>query len=105
MTGSNAFFTDIRIIDNGISTSIASNDLRLLAAGTGIININDNATFNQNLRVNGIVYTNGITNSGTISSDIFTNSDIEINDNYITTTVGNNNLILIEFSNTSMYLK
>ena len=95
VTGSNAFFTDIRIIDNSISTSIASNDLRLLAAGTGIININDNATFNQNLRVNGIVYTNGITNSGTITSDIFTNSDIEINDNYITTTVGNNNLILI----------
>jgi len=94
VTGSNAFFTDIRIVDNGISTSIGSNDLRLLAAGSGIIDINDNATFSQNLRVNGIVYTNGITNSGTITSDIFTDSDIEINDNYITTTVGNNNLIL-----------
>ena len=94
VTGTNAFFTDIRIVNNSIATSIGNNDLRLLAAGSGIININDNATFNQNLRVNGIVYTNGITNSGTITSDIFTDNDIEINDNYITTTVGNNNLIL-----------
>jgi hypothetical protein len=94
VTGSNAYFTDIRIVDNGIATSIGNNDLRLLAAGSGIIDINDNATFNQALRVNGIVYTGGITNLGTITSDIFSDNDIEINDNYITTTVGNNNLIL-----------
>jgi len=94
VTGSNAFFTDIHIVDNGIATTISNNDLILEAAGSGIVDINDNATFNQALRVNSIVYTNGLTNTGTITSDIFTDNDIEINDNYITTTVGNNNLIL-----------
>ena len=94
VTGSNAFFTDIHIVNNGIATTISNNDLQLAAVGSGIIDINDNATFSQQLRVNGIVYTNGITNSGTITSDIFTDNDIEINDNYITTTIGNNNLIL-----------
>jgi len=98
VTGTNAFFTDIRIVNNTVFTTATNSDLRLVAAGSGIIDINDNATFSQNLRVNGTVYTNGVTNSGTITSDIFTNNDIEINDNYITTTVGNNNLILLGVS-------
>ena len=98
VTGTDAFFTDIRIVNNTIFTTATNSDLQLVAAGSGIIDINDNATFSQNLRVNGTVYTNGVTNSGTITSDIFTNNDIEINDNYITTTVGNNNLILLGVS-------
>jgi len=98
VTGTDAFFTDIRIVNNTVFTTATNSDLRLVAAGSGIIDINDNATFSQNLRVNGTVYTNGVTNSGTITSDIFTNNDIEINDNYITTTVGNNNLILLGVS-------
>ena len=98
VTGTDAFFTDIRIVNNTIFTTATNSDLQLVAAGSGIIDINDNATFSQNLRVNGTVYTTGVTNSGTITSDIFTNNDIEINDNYITTTVGNNNLILLGVS-------
>jgi len=95
VTGSNAFFADVRIVDNRIATSISNNNLELRANGVGIINIADSANFGQTLTVNGVTTTATLsTVAGTITSDIFTNSDIEINDNYITTTVGNNNLIL-----------
>jgi hypothetical protein len=95
VTGTDAFFTDVRIINNRIATSISNNNLELGANGTGIIKIADGASFGQTLTVNGITSTTTLsTVTGTITSDIFTNSDIEINDNYITTTVGNNNLIL-----------
>ena len=92
---SNAYFEDIAIVNNVLSVFTADTDLSLQAAGSGIIDIDDNATFNQNLRVNSTTYTNGITNSGTISSDTFSDNDIEISTNTITTTVGNNNLRLL----------
>ena len=95
VTGTDAFFTDIRIINNRIATSTGSNNLELRANGTGIIKIADSAAFGQTLTVNGITTTSTLsTVTGTITSDIFSDGDIEINDNYITTTVGNNNLIL-----------
>ena len=95
VTGTDAFFTDVRIINNRIATSTGNNNLELRADGTAIIKIADSATFGQTLTVNGITTTSTIsTVTGTITSDIFLDSDIEINDNYITTTVGNNNLIL-----------
>jgi hypothetical protein len=95
VTGTDAFFTDVRIINNRIATSTGNNNLELRANGTGIIKIADSAAFGQTLTVNGVTTTATISAvTGTITSDIFTNSDIEINDNYITTTVGNNNLIL-----------
>ena len=92
---SNAYFEDISIVNNVLSTTTTDTDLSLQAAGSGIIDIDDNATFNQNLRVNSTTYTNGITNSGTISSDVFSDNDIEISTNTITTTVSNNNLRLL----------
>jgi hypothetical protein len=95
VTGTDVFFTDVQIINNQIATSISNNNLELRANGTGIIKIADSAAFGQTLTVNGTTSTTTLsTVTGTITSDIFTNSDIEINDNYITTTVGNNNLIL-----------
>jgi hypothetical protein len=95
VTGTDAFFTDIRIINNRIATSTGNNNLELRADGTAIIKIADSATFGQTLTVNGTTTTSTISaTTGTITSDIFSDSDIEINDNYITTTVGNNNLIL-----------
>lgn len=90
---SNAYFDDISFITNRVITDTADTDLSLKAAGTGKVVFNDNVTFSQNATI-GVVESNGITNSGTITSDIFTDYDIEINDNIITTTVGNNNLIL-----------
>ena len=95
VTGTDAFFTDVRIINNRIATSTGNNNLELRANGNGIIKIADSATFGQTLTVNGITTTSTISAlTRTITSDIFTDGDIEINDNYITTTVGNNNLIL-----------
>jgi hypothetical protein len=92
---SNAYFPNVSLINNIVSTRTTDADLQLKAASTGIIDINDNATFNQNLRVNSTTYTNGITNSGTIASDTFSDGDIEISTNNIKTTVGNNNLRLL----------
>ena len=95
VTGTDAFFTDVRIINNRIATSTGNNNLELRANGTAIIKIADSATFGQTLTVIGTTTTSTISAvTGTITSDIFSDSDIEINDNYITTTVGNNNLIL-----------
>ena len=46
---------DIEISTNVIKTTVGNNDLRLLAAGTGVISVpNDAVQFNQNLTVNGI---------------------------------------------------
>ena len=95
VTGTDAFFTDVRIINNQIATSTGNNNLELRANGTAIIKIADSATFGQTLTVIGTTTTSAISAvTGTITSDIFSDNDIEINDNYITTTVGNNNLIL-----------
>ena len=95
VTGTDAFFTDVRIINNRIATSTGNNNLELRANGTGIIKIADSAAFGQTLTVNGTTTTSTLsTVTGTITSDIFSDGDIEINDNYITTTIGNNNLIL-----------
>ena len=95
VTGTDAFFTDVRIINNRIATSTGNNNLSLRANGTAIIKIADSAAFGQTLTVNGTTTTSTISAvTRTITSDIFSDNDIEINDNYITTTVGNNNLIL-----------
>lgn len=94
VTGTSAFFSNVYIINNSIATTVGNSNLELRASGTGIVNIADSASFAQKLRVDGLTSTVTISSSGTIQSDIFSNGDIEINDNYITTTVGNNNLIL-----------
>ncbi len=93
-TGTNAWFKDVRIVNNQIYTSLSNSNLILSANGSGIINLNDYANFGATLTVSGLTSTSTLTSSGTILSDIFTNNDIEIYDNIITTTVGNNNLIL-----------
>ena len=90
---SSAYFDDIAFITNRIITDTADTDLSLKAAGAGKVVFNDNVTFSQAATI-GTLVTNGLTNSGTITSDFFTNNNIEINDNYITTIVGDDNLIL-----------
>lgn len=90
---SNAYLEDVAFINNRVITDTADTDLSLQAAGSGKVVFNDNVTFSQAATID-TVESNGITNSGTITSDIFTNNNIEINDNYITTMVGNDNLVL-----------
>ncbi len=94
VTGTNAWFKDVRIVNNQIYTSLTNSDLVLSANGSGIINLNDYANFGVDLTVSGLTSTSTLTSTGTVLSDIFTAGDIEIYDNIITTTLGNNNLIL-----------
>ncbi len=89
----NVYFDNIHIVDNRIFTTNLNDNLELRAAGSGRVIFDENTQINQNFLV-GTLESNGISNFGTVTSDIFTNNDIEINNNYITTTVGNNNLIL-----------
>ena len=90
-----AFFTNIDFINNRIRTSDSNSDLELRAAGSGVVRVpSKNVTFSQRLDVIGQTNTTTVTNTGTVTSNVFTNSDILIDDNFITTTIGNNNLIL-----------
>ncbi len=93
-TGTNAFFKNVRFINNQILTSVTNSNLTLQANGTAEVVINDSASLGQQLTVQNTLYTNGITNSALISSDIFNNGDIEIDNNLIRATLNNNNLIL-----------
>ncbi len=93
--GSTVQFEDIQISGNLITTTIGNNDLRLEAAGTGRIYVPlDNVEISQTLTVVGTITSTTINNTGTITSDIFSTGDIRIDNNVITTTVGNNNLII-----------
>ena len=96
VTGTTALFPDISIINNVIKTLSTNSDLELRAAGSGIVRVAaDNVAISRQLSVNGTTTTSVINNSGTIYSDQFTNGDIVIKDNYITTTSGTTNLRLL----------
>ena len=96
VTGTTALFPDVSIINNVIKTLSTNSDLELRAAGTGVIRAAyDNVAISQRLTVNGTTATSTINNSGTVYSDQFTDGDIVIKDNYITTTSGTSNLRLV----------
>ena len=91
----NGVFPQVTFVNNKISATPTNTDLRLTAAGTGRIYVpSDNVRFDQSLTVVGTTSTANITSSGTITANQFTTGDILIDDNYIITTVGNNNLVL-----------
>lgn len=101
---SDAYFKDIDIINNTISTKgIGNVDLVLEAAGTGKITTAHSVQFDQTLKVTGTTYTSSISNSARITSDIFTTGDINAYDNVINTGLTNSNLIL-NATNTSKIL-
>jgi hypothetical protein len=95
---------DIEIAGNLIHTVVSNADLELRANGTGIVNITDSATVNQNLTVLGTTNlqnttVTGTVNATTVSAGSFTSGslivdDIEINGNVIRTTTSNANLEL-----------
>jgi hypothetical protein len=96
VTGTTALFPDVSIINNVIKTLSTNSDLELRAVGSGIVRVAaDNVAISQQLSVNGTTATSVINNSGTVYSDQFTNGDIVIKDNYITTTSGTTNLRLL----------
>lgn len=97
---------DIEINDNYITTTESNSDLELRAAGTGKIIFPDNdVSITGDLDVTGTVNFNSLagdvytTNSLTVNRELNINGqvqfeDIEINDNYITTTLSNSDLEL-----------
>lgn len=99
------YISDNILIDtNFISTTLSNSDLELVAQGTGIVLLDDNSEFSQDLTVNGISFLADLNVVPTLNVDGFltvTNNliapefrvdDILINDNYITTTLSNSNL-------------
>ena len=86
-------FANIEIENNIITTTDSNSDLELRASGTGLIKVDDNFRIENNLNVNGITATNGLTNSGTTTSDKFSDGNILISNNYITTTTGDLTLV------------
>lgn len=95
INGIDAFFKDIRTTNNQIYTSLVNSNLVIKANGTGIVELDDFARFGLNLTVSGLTELNTVSSTGTILSNLFDNADIEIIDNTISATVGNNNLILL----------
>ena len=84
------------VIDNNqIATTVGNDDLTLVANGTGRIYIpSSDVQIDQNLNVDGTLYAGTFDVTNTLTANIFTTGDIEINDNYITTTLTASDLIL-----------
>lgn len=101
-----AQFANIEIENNVITTTDSNSDLELRALGSGLVKIDDNFRIENNLNIIGITATNGLSNSGTITSNKFSDGNILISDNYITTTTGdltlapnNNGLVSVAADN------
>jgi len=92
--GNDAYFENVNFINNQITTVNSNSNLELRAAGSGAVIINDNLILGQGLTVTGLASTVTISNSALITSEKFVNNDILIQDNYITTTQSNSNLVL-----------
>ena len=88
-----AQFANIEIENNVITTTDSNSDLELRASGTGLVKVDDNFRIENTLNVIGITATNGLTNSGIITSDKFSDGNILISNNYITTTTGDLTLV------------
>ena len=90
-----AQFQDIKLDANLLTTTVTNSDLNIVANGTGKVYIpNNDVQIDQNLTVLGILDAGTINVTNTLTSNIFTTGDIEINDNYITTTLLASNLEL-----------
>jgi len=87
-------FEKIRIDSNVISTTATNTDLRLVANGTGKVLVpSNNVEITNNLTVNGTT-TLGTLNATTVNATTLSDGEINITDNYVTTTTTNRNLEL-----------
>jgi Concanavalin A-like lectin/glucanases superfamily len=93
--GDYAQFTDVRINNNSITTTIGNNDLSLQASGTGkVIVPNNNVALSRNLTVVGSTTTANLTSTGTVTAPTITDGDITLSGNTVTTSLSNSNLVL-----------
>lgn len=103
-TNASSFFNnDILINDNFVTTTQSNSNLELRANGIGLVAIKDDliidsslsvfeVTSFQNTSVSGNLTTSSITITNNVSASEYTNDDILINTNFITTTLSNSNL-------------
>lgn len=90
-----AQYEKIRIENNVLSATALSTDLKLIADGTGKLVIpNNNTVIENNLTVNGTTSLVNATVTQTVTANQFSTGDILIDDNYITTTGTDHNLLL-----------
>ena len=104
--GSSAFFDNINIVNNKLYTTDSNSNLEISAAGTGIITVpTKDVSISQNLTVTKDVSANNVNTTNIVSAEEFYTGDILIKDNFITTTVGNNNLELRGNSGGGVFLE
>jgi hypothetical protein len=95
----------ITIDTNVIATTVTNANLELAANAAGIVRIADSLTLGQNLTVQGLatflnstvltsLSSSGQVSINSLSASQYSNSDILIDDNFITTTLSNSNLEL-----------
>ena len=89
----NVQLEEILIDNNFITTTTSDADLELRAAGTGIVNLQDNVNVTDNVSADNIQTTNA-TFTANIASDNANIGNVEINDNNISATSTDSNLIL-----------
>ena len=89
----NVQLEEILIDSNFITTTTSNADLELRAAGTGIVNLQDNVNVTDNVSADNI-QTTSATFTANVTSDNANIGNIEINDNNISATSTDSNLIL-----------
>lgn len=87
-------FQDIQISGNTVTTTLTNSNLELDANGTGIIDLNDNVTIENNLDVLGTSYLTSVVGIDVLTANKFDTSDISIEDNIITTKTTDTDLVL-----------
>ena len=88
-------FEDVQINDNYITTTVSNADLELKAAGTGVVSLDKDVEVENDLTVNGTFFAGNIDVDTSLDiNDLVVRNNIQIDDNFITTTVSNSNLEL-----------
>jgi hypothetical protein len=88
-------FEDVSVDGNVITTNRSNSDLELRASGTSVVRIKNNTIVNNNLSsANVQVIDININNDLVLDELTITDSNVTINDNYITTETSNANLEL-----------
>lgn len=92
---SNAQIDGITIINNTISTLVVDTDLELGAAGIGKVTVpSADVQVDNNVTVTGNIQANSLESGDSISADSYSNGEIEVATNVITTTTLNTDLTL-----------
>jgi len=90
-----AQFEDVRIDGNLVATTLTNSDLDLRASGTGVVRIANSTVFSNNMSAANIVVGDiNIDNDLVLDELTITDSNVTINDNYITTETSNASLEL-----------